>query len=60
MMTGWLKSGDTYYYMKSDGSMATGWLTIDGAWYYFNPNGELLRGWADIGAPAILLEQMER
>jgi glucan-binding YG repeat protein len=41
MKTGWLKQGDTWYYLDSSGKMATGSRRIDGKTYYFNSNGAL-------------------
>ena len=41
MKTGWYKAGNTWYYLKSDGSMATGWLEIGGKWYFFYDSGSM-------------------
>ena len=41
MTTGWLKVGDSWYYLNpSDGAMATGWLQISGTWYHFSNGGQ--------------------
>ena len=46
---GWHLIGNTYYYIKTDGSMATGWASIGGYWYWFSENGEMQTGWQSIG-----------
>ena len=49
MVTGWLRIGDDYYFMRGDGSMGTGWREMDGAWYYFQENGKcVVNAWAQI------------
>jgi len=47
--TGWLKSGNTYYYLNTDGSMATGWVKDSGKWYYMNTSGAMVTGWLQQG-----------
>ena len=46
---GWHLIGNTYYYIKTDGSRATGWASIGGYWYWFSENGEMQTGWQSIG-----------
>ncbi|MDM8235014.1 N-acetylmuramoyl-L-alanine amidase [[Ruminococcus] torques] len=46
---GWHLIGNTYYYIKADGSRATGWASIGGYWYWFSENGEMQTGWQSIG-----------
>uniref|UniRef100_UPI0006CF96E8 hypothetical protein n=1 Tax=Clostridium sp. NkU-1 TaxID=1095009 RepID=UPI0006CF96E8 len=45
--TGWLLSGQRWYYMNpKDGKLLTGWQFVNGKWYYLNPGGgEMLTGW---------------
>ena len=43
MVTGWLRIGNDYYYMRGNGSMVTGWRKMDGKYYYFNGSGKLVR-----------------
>lgn len=49
MTTGWLKSGNNWYYLKggNDGSMATGWLKSGNNWYYLRGgnDGRMVTGW---------------
>ncbi|CMZ27448.1 choline binding protein A [Streptococcus pneumoniae] len=45
MATGWVKDGDTWYYLNANGDMATGWLQYNGSWYYLNANGDMATGW---------------
>jgi len=33
---GWVKHGEEWLYVNSDGSLATGWVQIGGTWYYFD------------------------
>ncbi len=61
MVTGWLKIGNDYYFMRGDGSMGTGWRQMEGSWYYFQSNGKcVVNSWAQIKITGICLEQMER
>lgn len=48
--TGWLKSGQRWYYLNpADGKLMTGWQQIDGKWYYLNTQGgEMMTGWVEI------------
>ena len=38
---GWIKKGDLWYYMLSDGFYAKQWKQIDGDWYYFDEYGQM-------------------
>ena len=33
MLTGWVKTGEKWYYLGEDGAMLTGRRLIDGVWY---------------------------
>ena len=45
--TGWLKSGQRWYYLNpADGKLLTGWQFVNGKWYYLSPGGGvMLTGW---------------
>ena len=45
---GWQKIGGTWYYYKSNGSMATGWLKDKGKWYYLKSDGAMAVGWVKV------------
>lgn len=45
--TGWLKLGNSTYYIGSNGQH-TGWLELDGQLYYLNRSGVLQTGWITI------------
>lgn len=47
--TGWVKSGNDWYYRIAPGVNAHGWLTVNHHWYYFDSNGKMLKDWQDIG-----------
>ncbi|WP_238900452.1 hypothetical protein [Clostridium sp. YIM B02500] len=49
MKTGWVKYGDSWYYMDDDGKMATGWRKVNGFWYYLHSDGEMATGWINDG-----------
>ena len=42
--TGWIKSGNKWYYMKEDG-VVTGLQEIGGKYYYFDAKGAMQTGW---------------
>lgn len=45
MPTG-MKSGNTWYYQRPDGSKLTNsWKRINGSWYYFGTDGAMTTGW---------------
>ena len=46
---GWLRLGDTWYYLYGDGSMATGWVQLGSEWYYLNADGSMATGWIQLG-----------
>lgn len=48
--TGWLKSGQRWYYLSlSDGKLLTGWQNVNEKWYYLNlQGGEMMTGWVQI------------
>ena len=41
MATGWVKDGDTWYYMNSSGAMVTGWVKVNNTWYYMKSSGAM-------------------
>lgn len=42
MASGWLKSGNDWFYLDpSTGAMKSGWVKISGKWYYFYSNGKM-------------------
>ena len=49
MQTGWLKQGNTWYYLKSSGAMAAGWCQVGSTWYYFKESGAMATGWIKDG-----------
>ena len=44
-VTGWLYTGNHWYYMDSNGIMETGWVFVDGRWYYMDQWGAMETGW---------------
>lgn len=50
MATGWLKRGDTWYYLDDSGAMVTGWKKIDGKRCYLAESGQLTYGWLKKGS----------
>ena len=44
-VTGWLKTGGTWYFLGSNGKMKTGWLKDNGKWYYLDSSGAMRTGW---------------
>jgi glucan-binding YG repeat protein len=47
-VTGWLKSGGTWYYLGTDGKMKTGWVKDDNKWYRLGTNGAMKTGWVNV------------
>ncbi len=44
MVTGWLKDGDSWYYLRpGSGAMVTGRVWIGWRWYTFADNGQWIR-----------------
>lgn len=42
-VTGWLKDGENWYYMWSNGTMAYDtWMTNGGFWYFFDHHGKMV------------------
>ena len=42
----WVKSGNTWYYQRPDGSKLTNsWKRINGSWYYFGADSAMTTGW---------------
>lgn len=49
-VTGWVKSGASWYYMDpEDGVMVTGWKCIGGLWYFMAQSGAMQIGWVKSG-----------
>ncbi len=49
LATGWVKSGDSWLYIDSDGSLAKGWLKLGGIWYYLDPDSGIMHtGWVKV------------
>ena len=42
MLTGWIQSGNDWYYMSPSGAMLTGWVQSGNDWYYMSPSGAML------------------
>lgn len=55
--TGWVKNGNDWYYIRSDGSKATGWVKTNGKWYYLNSAGKRVTGWVQDGENRYYLDQ---
>ena len=53
---GWQQAGDTWSYVKADGSLATGWEQVNGVWYYFDATGVMLTGWQHVAGTWYYLE----
>lgn len=47
--TGWLKSGNYWYWFDSSG-MTTGWQKVSGKWYWMDSGGAAVTGWKKIGS----------
>lgn len=41
VVTGWVQSGNTWYYADSSGVIMTGWQQVGGSWYYFYTSGAM-------------------
>ena len=42
MSTGWVKDGDTWYYLDPSGAMKENqWFEVSGKWYYVDSSGKL-------------------
>lgn len=54
MITGWVKSGDYWYYCNPndggpEGAMVTNsWVTVGGLTYFINPSGIMVEGWYEV------------
>lgn len=50
LVTGWVKDGDTWYYMdKETGAMNTeDWVQVNGTWYNFDEDGSMNTGWEQV------------
>ncbi|ORO87174.1 hypothetical protein B7703_06255 [Streptococcus mitis] len=45
VQTGWVKRGDSWYYLDSSGAIQTGWVKSSGLWYYLDSLGAMQTGW---------------
>ena len=41
--SGWVQSGNKWYYLNKSGVMVTGWAQIGWKWYYFNEDGAAVK-----------------
>jgi len=53
MYMGWIKSGDSWYYLNSkadgvEGAMHIGWLKNNGKTYCMGQSGAMLEGWNQV------------
>lgn len=54
MLTGWLKSGESYYFFNTIQGSALGsmcknmWVSYDNKWFYFDNTGVMVTGWKQI------------
>ena len=49
IQSGWVKSGNRWWYRHADGSYTTSdWELIDGKMYYFDANGWMVTGWLKV------------
>lgn len=49
--SGWVQSGDKWWYRHSDGGYTTSnWELINGQWYYFDAAGWMMTGWIFVGS----------
>lgn len=49
--SGWVQSGDKWWYRHSDGGYTTSnWEFINGQWYYFDAAGWMMTGWIFVGS----------
>ena len=47
--TGWVKTGEKWYFMDRNGAMQTGWQMISGKWFWFDDStGAMATGWMQI------------
>ena len=48
-LSGWVRSGNRWWYRHSDGSYTkSDWEKINGKWYYFDREGWMLTGWQKV------------
>jgi 2',3'-cyclic-nucleotide 2'-phosphodiesterase / 3'-nucleotidase / 5'-nucleotidase len=46
MVSGWVESGNQWYYLDAtNGDMKVGWYQVGNKWYFFNPSGAMKTGW---------------
>jgi 2',3'-cyclic-nucleotide 2'-phosphodiesterase / 3'-nucleotidase / 5'-nucleotidase len=46
LVTGWVESGNEWYYLDAkNGDMKVGWYQVGNKWYFFNPSGAMKTGW---------------
>lgn len=47
--TGWVQSGNKWYFYDADGDKMTGWLQDGGKWYFLDNRGAMKTGWVQDG-----------
>lgn len=48
-LTGWIQTGEGWYWLDAEGKVHTGWLFDNGRWYYLMADGTMAKGWKEIG-----------
>lgn len=45
---GWVLQGNSWYFVKPDGTCTTGWVYSSNKWYYMDTNGIMKTGWVQV------------
>ena len=54
---GWVKDGNTWYYIYPDGTMRkNGWEKVNNKWYYFDASGAMKTGWITVNNQTYYLD----
>ena len=54
---GWVKDGNTWYYIYPDGTMRkNGWEKVNNKWYYFDASGAMKTGWVTVNGQTYYLD----
>ena len=54
---GWVKDGNTWYYIYPDGTMRrNGWEKVSNKWYYFDASGAMKTGWITVNGQTYYLD----
>ena len=56
-VTGWLYTGNHWYYMDDNGIMKTGWVSVNGHWYYMDQWGAMMTGWVFVDGHWYYMDQ---